>query len=466
MKDPRDEQYARLLVETCIDVQPGWQVLVLSNVLGRPLYDEVVKVIAERGAYVLSRVSFAAFGAPGEWVKNASDELLSSPAPLEENTMLHADAMLAIIAPENTRELSDVEPRRLQLMQKGSEKIQARWISGDVPWVGCQYPTPALAQDAGMTLNQFAEFLYGAVLLDWDAERERMQKMKELFDAADEVRIVGEGTDLRIGLSGREGKVDAAGANIPGGEVFYSPVEDSAEGEIVFSEFPAVFAGREMSNIRFRFEGGRVVDAGASSNEEFLLETIDVDEGARRLVGRETAPRRRLGRHRRRRARRGAEPPRRRLARRLRARSRHGRERSAGSRNRRRRRRRRLHGRRQHEPRDRPGGTEAIRHPVRRRPRARPGARRLLRRARTAHRVSDQDRDRRPHRGRAFLRGPARGEGLVPHPAIHIGLSPAITRRAAASSVAPIATAIDAPCVLASLGASDRETRQHYRKGH
>ena len=283
MKDPRDEQYARLLVETCIDVQPGWQVLVLSNVLGRPLYDEVVKVIAERGAYVLSRVSFASFGAPGEWVKNASDEVLSSPAPLEENTMLHADAMLAIIAPENTRELSDVEPRRLQLMQKGSEKIQARWISGDVPWVGCQYPTPALAQDAGMTLNQFAEFLYGAVLLDWDAERERMQKMKELFDAADEVRIVGEGTDLRIGLAGREGKVDAAGANIPGGEVFYSPVEDSAEGEIVFSEFPAVFAGREMSNIRFRFEGGRVVDAGASSNEEFLLETIDVDEGARRL---------------------------------------------------------------------------------------------------------------------------------------------------------------------------------------
>jgi aminopeptidase len=121
------------------------------------------------------------------------------------------------------------------------------------------------------------------VLLDWDAERERMQKIKELFDNAGEVRIVGEQTDLRIGLAGREGKIDAAGANIPGGEVFYSPVEDTAEGEIVFSEFPAVYTGRELTGIRFRFEKGRVVDAGAESNEEYLLEVLDTDDGARRL---------------------------------------------------------------------------------------------------------------------------------------------------------------------------------------
>jgi aminopeptidase len=283
MRDPRDEQYARLLVETCIDVQPGWQVLVTSNARGRPLFEEVCKVIAERGAYVLPRVSFAGFGPPLEWTKTASDELLSAPAPIEEYAFLNADAAVAIVAPENTREGSDVEPRRMQLLQKGAHRIQERFISGDVPWVGCQYPTAALAQDAGMTLDQFAEFLYGAVLLDWDKERERMRKIKELFDAANEVRIVGEHTELRIGLAGREGKIDAAGANIPGGEVFYSPVEDTAEGEIVFSEFPAIYAGRELSGIRFRFESGRIVDAGASSNEEFLLEVLDMDEGARRL---------------------------------------------------------------------------------------------------------------------------------------------------------------------------------------
>ena len=97
------------------------------------------------------------------------------------------------------------------------------------------------------------------------------------------MRIVGDGTDLRIGLEGREGKIDAAGANIPGGEVFYSPVEDTAEGVIEFSEFPAVYAGRELTDIRFLFEGGRIVEASARTNEQFLLETLDTDDGARRL---------------------------------------------------------------------------------------------------------------------------------------------------------------------------------------
>ena len=285
MSDPRDAQYARLLIETCIDVQPGWQVLVVSNVLGRPLFDEVCKVVAERRAYALPRLVFESGlgGPPLAWLTEASDELLSKPAPLEEHMLLNIDALVAIVAPENTRDAADVEPRRMQLVQTGSEKIQERLMSGDVPWVGCQYPTPALAQDAGMSLGHFSEFLYGSVLLDWDAERKRMEKIKELFDRAEEVRIVAAGTDLRIGLAGREGKIDAAGANIPGGEVFYSPVEDTAQGEIVFSEFPAVYTGRELTSIRFRFEGGRIVDAGAGSNEDFLLEVLDTDEGSRRL---------------------------------------------------------------------------------------------------------------------------------------------------------------------------------------
>jgi aminopeptidase len=283
MRDPRDERYARLLVETCIDVQPGWQVLVVSGVLGRPLFEEVARVLAERGAYILPRLTFGGLGPPSPWSRSAPDDLLAKMTPLEERTLLEVDAFVAIVAPENTRDGVDIEQRRIKLIQQGARKVQERMISGQVPWVGCQYPTPALAQDAGMTLEQFADFLYGAVLLDWDTERKSMEKIKDLFDAANEVRIVGDRTDIRIGLAGREGKIDAAGANIPGGEVFYSPVEDSAEGEIVFSEFPAVYAGREMSGIRLRFEQGKIVDAAADSNEEFLLQTLDSDEGARRL---------------------------------------------------------------------------------------------------------------------------------------------------------------------------------------
>jgi aminopeptidase len=134
-----------------------------------------------------------------------------------------------------------------------------------------------------MSVDAFADFLYGSVLLDWEEEGRKMRRIADRFDAADEVRIVGAGTDLRLSLAGRTGKVDAGGANMPGGEVFYSPVEDSANGEIAFSEFPAVYDGREVTGIRFRFEAGRIVEASAERNEDFLLETLDRDEGARRL---------------------------------------------------------------------------------------------------------------------------------------------------------------------------------------
>ena len=108
-----------------------------------------------------------------------------------------------------------------------------------------------------MATEEFADFLYGACLRDWDVERERMQRYADRFDEASEVRIVGAETDLRLSLAGRTMKVDAGGANMPGGEFFGCPVEDSAEGTIAFTEFPAVYVGREMNGIRLRFERGR-----------------------------------------------------------------------------------------------------------------------------------------------------------------------------------------------------------------
>jgi aminopeptidase len=134
-----------------------------------------------------------------------------------------------------------------------------------------------------MSLRAFEDFVYGACLLDWDAERERMRRYAEQFDAADEVRIVGAETDLTLSLAGRTAIVDAGGGNMPGGEFYFSPVEDSADGSIAFTEFPAPYEGREVSGIRLRFEQGRVVDASATSEEAFLMDVLDRDEGARRL---------------------------------------------------------------------------------------------------------------------------------------------------------------------------------------
>jgi len=280
MRDPRLERYAEILVDTCVGVQPGWQVIVASGAPGRPLVDELVGLIAKRGAYALIRQNISG-SIP--WILEAPDELLENLPSIERYTFENADAMIWVGAPENTREASVVPPERMALMQSAVRPVLERAYTFDLVWVGCNYPTPALAQDAGMSLRAYEDFLFGACLLDWDAERERMSHYAKHFDAAEEVRIVGAETDLTLSLAGRAGKVDAGGANMPGGEFYYSPVEDSAEGTISFVEFPAPYAGREVAGIRLRFEGGKVVDASAATEEAFLVEQLDRDDGARRL---------------------------------------------------------------------------------------------------------------------------------------------------------------------------------------
>jgi aminopeptidase len=282
--DPRDRQLAELLVDTCVGVQPGWQVIVVGSPPGRPLISEVVRVVAERDAYPLLRLTFDdGTVTPRAWVRSASVERLAIPAPLDVHAIENCDAIIVVVSPENTRDGADIPQKRMAAIMGAYRPALERLLRHELPWVGCQYPTPALAQEAGMSTGEFADFLYGACLRDWDAERERMQRYADRFDAAEEVRIVGTETDLRLSLAGRSMKVDAGGANIPGGEFFGCPVEDSAEGTVAFTEFPAVYLAREMNGIRLRFEGGRVVDASAETNEDYLIETLDSDDGARRL---------------------------------------------------------------------------------------------------------------------------------------------------------------------------------------
>lgn len=283
MADPRDRQLAELLVDTCVGVQPGWQVIVAGTPHGRPLVEEIVRKVAERDAYALLRVTFDSTIGSRTWLRAAPLERIAVPAPIEQHALETCDALIVIDAPENTRDAASVGAERNAAFQGAYRPALERVFAGTVPWVGCQYPTSALAQEAGMSTQEFADFLYGACLLDWDAERTRMERYADRFDAADEVRIVAPDTDLRLSLAGRSMRVDAAGANIPGGEFFGCPIEDSADGVVTFSDFPAVYSGREMSGIRLRFAQGQVVDASAETNEEFLVETLDSDEGARRL---------------------------------------------------------------------------------------------------------------------------------------------------------------------------------------
>jgi aminopeptidase len=281
MPDPRVEAYARLLVERSIDVQPGWQVLVTSSPLARPLVEQVVRAIARRGAYSLTRLSYDSIGLA--WATEAPEDLLAELAPVERRTYEEIDAYIHISAPENTRELSALPPARHALLGKAQRAFMQRRLSLQMPWVGCQYPTPALAQDAGMSLGAYEDFLYGACLLDWDEEGRKMRHLSDRFDRAETVRIAGEGTDLTLSLKGRTAMVDDGHFNMPGGEFFYSPVEDATEGTVTFAEYPAMYMGQEVEGVRLRYEGGRVVEASARRGEEFLLKILDRDAGARVL---------------------------------------------------------------------------------------------------------------------------------------------------------------------------------------
>ncbi len=284
MADERVERYAGLLVRECLRVEPGWQVLVWGYPRARPLLEAVMRELARCGAYPLLRLTFGGgLVYHREWLRHAPLYTIAEPPSVDVHALDHCYALLAIAAPENTRDGSDIEPARTAAVQRAYRRSTERVNASDFPWVMCWYPTPALAQDAGMSVAAFEDFLYGAVLLDWKAEHERLSRYAALFDDAAEVRLVGDGTDLRLSLAGRRMEVDAGMGNMPGGEFFGCPVEDSAEGTIRFNEFPQLRDGRQIRGIRLRFSGGSIVDASAEAEEEFLIQTLDTDSGARRI---------------------------------------------------------------------------------------------------------------------------------------------------------------------------------------
>jgi aminopeptidase len=282
--DPRVDAYARLLVEYCLDVQPRMQVLVATSPLARPLYEACVRAIARRDGYVVPRITWSnSVLTEKTWLTEAHEEMLGELASVDRFMAENVEAVLAIEAPENTRADADIPSARLSLAQEAARPLLDRVSAHAIPWVACQYPTPALAQEAGMSLHAFEDVLYDACLIDWDAAGERMARIAARLEEADQVRIVGPGTDLRLSVAGRRFDASAGKFNMPDGEIFTAPVEDSVNGVVHFSEFPAVYEGRELSGIRLEFRDGVVVDASADSGETFLHEVLDRDAGARRL---------------------------------------------------------------------------------------------------------------------------------------------------------------------------------------
>jgi aminopeptidase len=277
--------FARLLCGYCLDVQPGQQVVVASTTLAAPLLTELQREILAREAWPLLRVEL-----PGQaevfW-DAACDVHLDSVAPAALAEARGTDASLRIQAPENTRALAGVDPERTARAARAAADLREAMLARR--WCLTLWPTPALAQQAGMGTRAFAAFVRRALFLDrpdpvaaWRELRDLQARLIERLARAAELRIEAPGTDVTLAVGGRTWVNSDGKRNMPSGEVFTGPLEDSAEGHIRFT-VPSSPSGVEVAGIELEFRGGEVVAARAERGDDVLQATLATDPGARRL---------------------------------------------------------------------------------------------------------------------------------------------------------------------------------------
>jgi aminopeptidase len=192
-----------------------------------------------------------------------------------------ADAVIGIRSDPNTSAMSDVEGKKLAERSRVTKPIQEERLS--TRWCLTQHPTNAHAQNAGMSLDEYRDFVYNATLRDWEAVEEYQEELRERLEEASKVRVVaGDETDVTMSVDGMHAVNSAGRHNMPSGEVFTAPVPDSVEGTVLFDK-PLIHQGREMEGVHLEFEEGVVVESSAERNEEALDDLLETDEGARRL---------------------------------------------------------------------------------------------------------------------------------------------------------------------------------------
>jgi aminopeptidase len=286
VRDERLKKLARVLVDYSIEAGEGEQVLVAGGVAAEPLIKEVYTRLLGVGAIPIPQVALP--GIQELFFEHAKDIHYEKTPPVIRSTYEGVDAVISIMAPHNTRALAGIEPGKQQALGKRDKAVQDLVIERD-RWALTLFPTQALAQESEMGLEEYEEFVFEAMALGeddpvryWREKAEEQGRLIERLESASEVRIVGPGTDLALSIDGRKFLNGDGKHNMPCGEVFTGPVEDSANGEIYFG-VPIAVAGREVLGVRLRFEEGRVVESSAEKGEEFLSSMLDADEGARYL---------------------------------------------------------------------------------------------------------------------------------------------------------------------------------------
>jgi aminopeptidase len=291
VRDQRADALARILVRYSAAVQEGDVCVIQGETASEPLALAVYEEVVRAGAHPIVELTME--GQAPAFFKHASDAQLDWISPTAHWVAENADARIRLLADQNTRALSAVDPERQTRRQAAAkplmEQMMKRTAAGRFRWALTLFPTHAYAAEAEMSLDDYEDFYYRACLCDrddpvaaWKQQSQETHRLAGWMADREEVHIEGPGTDLRLNVAGRKFIAADGRHNMPDGEFFTGPVEDSASGHVTFS-YPAVYGGREVAGVKLRFEDGRIVDASAERNEDFLIKTLDTDEGARRL---------------------------------------------------------------------------------------------------------------------------------------------------------------------------------------
>ncbi len=280
------EKWAKLLVHYCCTVKPNENVAIHIDNLAEPMARALYREILRSDANPVLRMTYAEI--LEDTLECASDSFLESEASLDLAEINQIQSWIRIRAPHNTKALDASDKSKFSKLLKKQRPVSNIRVNS-TKWCLSNYPTAAGAQDAGMSLDDYETFVYGAMFLFDD---DPVQKWQEIYTFqeqvirnlkdADLIRIVAEDTDLTLSVKDRIWKNSAGHHNMPSGEVFTGPIEHSANGHICF-QIPSSVNGAEVERIRLVFKDGQVVEASAEKGNDMLQAQLNTDKGARFL---------------------------------------------------------------------------------------------------------------------------------------------------------------------------------------
>lgn len=287
------DKWAELLVNYSLNLQPGETLLIETTPLSQELCLLIYKEAIKAGAHPY--ISLELPGAKEIFLENASDPQLIYVNPIHKFMYENFDARVYILAPANTRSLSNIDPIRIQtankaFMDKAKNLLYSRIASQQLKWCYTSFPTQALAQEADMGIEEYKRFVFESCKLlesdtkkSWEQLSQKQEKLCEWLKGKSTVTLHGPNIDLKMSIKNRLFLNDDGRQNFPGGEIYTSPIENSTNGWVRFS-YPAIFENHEIIDVELWFENGKVIREKASKGQAFLTELLNTDVGSR-IVG-------------------------------------------------------------------------------------------------------------------------------------------------------------------------------------